>query len=354
MEPTHNYFTAAQSRATVAAYTITHATSANTYINYASAVAIDGIGKYTYSAYIDNTSDANIRLGIRCLKVDGTWTSFSYSSYITAGTAGWASVTVDYSDGDVHAGTTLYARLAFNKARNTITTNPSIGTMMIERNDHRTEWILGGTSRAGDVCHDTSGYCNDGTINGATMLSQVSPRYKYCAVFDGTNAINAGTTAKMARDFTIAIWARCDTVQGRIWSSIQAGGTGIDVSSGWRARAYIDGGYKNLTSYKPDTLWHHYCMTYDGATLKYYIDGALHASSAQTLDVTYNATAPTWIGAEATTSATAHDGTNLFAGEMSDWRVYAIALSADEILELYNTSMSIDASGNVSARVLSQ
>jgi len=39
---------------------------------------------------------------------------------------------------------------------------------------------------------------------------------------------------------------------------------------------------------------------------------------------------------------------------LSDLRIYATALTPNQIKELYNTSMSIDASGNVHARELNE
>ena len=94
-------------------------------------------------------------------------------------------------------------------------------------------------------------------------------------------------------------------------------------------------------------------MTYNGAVVCYYIDGVLYASSNQTLPVTYNATAPVGSGAEATTSSTAYDAAvALFLGQMSDFRIYATALDANDVKELYETSMEIDSNGNILPRIL--
>jgi hypothetical protein len=41
-----------------------------------------------------------------------------------------------------------------------------------------------------------------------------------------------------------------------------------------------------------------------------------------------------------------------FEGNLSDVRIYATALTPEQIKELYNTSMSIDNNGNIHAREL--
>jgi len=43
---------------------------------------------------------------------------------------------------------------------------------------------------------------------------------------------------------------------------------------------------------------------------------------------------------------------NYYNGQMSDFRIYATALTAMQVKELYNTSMSVDSSGNIHAREL--
>ena len=44
--------------------------------------------------------------------------------------------------------------------------------------------------------------------------------------------------------------------------------------------------------------------------------------------------------------------TDKLIGSLSDLRIYGVALTDDQIKELYNTSMSVDSNGNVYAREL--
>jgi len=103
--------------------------------------------------------------------------------------------------------------------------------------------------------------------------------------------------------------------------------------------------------------WHMFTGTFDGINKKLYIDGVLKASvntlqNGTTLTektpLFYNKTNGIFIGAEATSSATT-GSSPYFTGSMSDFRIYATALTADDILTLYKTSGIIDNKGNIYA-----
>ena len=85
--------------------------------------------------------------------------------------------------------------------------------------------------------------------------------------------------------------------------------------------------------------WHHYCITYDGTTERFYVDGVQTASIAQTgalkdwkyLYISYSR---------------AGGVVRMCRGAVSDFRVYCTALSADDVKELYDTAASVDNNGN--------
>jgi hypothetical protein len=87
-----------------------------------------------------------------------------------------------------------------------------------------------------------------------------------------------------------------------------------------------------------DGNWHMLTATYDGASIKRYIDGEIVSSMTQTVSGTLNgANAKFLFG---------HYGpnTSYYAKDMylSDARIYATALTPAAIQELYHTSASID------------
>jgi hypothetical protein len=67
-------------------------------------------------------------------------------------------------------------------------------------------------------------------------------------------------------------------------------------------------------------------------------------SAGTSNNIGYNGSNVVWIGAEATGSNTT--ASNGMAGLFSDFRIYATALSADDILELYHTGAKIDNKAN--------
>jgi hypothetical protein len=102
----------------------------------------------------------------------------------------------------------------------------------------------------------------------------------------------------------------------------------------------------NCTSTKlTDGSWHMCTMTYDGTTIKRYVDAVMEKSTAAT-------------GSLITSSyfILGHYGSNTsyYSKEAytSDVRIYTTALTEFQVKELYNTSMSVDSNGNIYAREL--
>jgi hypothetical protein len=74
--------------------------------------------------------------------------------------------------------------------------------------------------------------------------------------------------------------------------------------------------------------WHHLVVTYDGATLRIYLDGSLSNSRASTTGVT-NTPAGFYIGGDALDEAP-------LSGSIADVAVYTSALSATQVAAHFN------------------
>ena len=210
------------------------------------------------------------------------------------------------------------------------------------------------------VVYDCSGFNNNGVVAvGQITTNSDSPRYTSSIQFNGSSAINAGQNAKITDSLSICWWGYMDNWgnYGRAASCTESGGWNFEpISNKMSFTALISNSYRNLL----DTVdlaslsagWHHWCGTYDQSNLKLYRDGSLISTMAVSgTSVTYNTTNSIIIGGEAT-----NDGitTPYFTGKMSDFRIYATALSESDIKDLYSTSAVVCDNGTVMAYSLEE
>ena len=197
--------------------------------------------------------------------------------------------------------------------------------------------------------YDCSGYEYNGTVLGALTVSNDTLRYDYSSVFDGdTSGIlieNLNISNVINTALTYSFWIKPDGENGArsvYFGSYSGASFSIEKTTTNKLRLWWNGSH-DLTStlYITDGQWQHIAITKNGTTeIKIYLNGVL----TQTLTNTYNnVTFPTTyrIGRDIRTGATSYKGL------MSDFRIYATALSAEDVLELYNTAASVDNKGNV-------
>jgi len=218
----------------------------------------------------------------------------------------------------------------------------------------------------GLICHckldnlnfvDSSGYGNRGTWNGSTaaVLNASSSRNSNSIqVADGLNGY-----------LTIPIYLNKDAVTMSVWlkSTSSATGTGtyhmpfeingqnyeMSITSGGQLRnGFVISGTRyadtaSNASVISDKKWHMITATYDGTTIKRYVDGTLYSTreisgtlsgGAQTIYIGRYGTSPTYGSIDICES---------------DLRLYCTALSADDIKTLYQASEKIDKDGNLYA-----
>ena len=230
-------------------------------------------------------------------------------------------------------------------------------------------YYIGGTQlELGDTLHaytegsytlnkiyDCSGYNHDGSITGTLSLSENSPRYKYSTFFNGSGYIKTLPGELSWTNFeqlTIAAWMKPTVTPSNYTGSI---GIGHDSSNGhklfaisnYAGKFYLNmtnGSYVNINSgYTcPLNEWHHYAVTLNGVTLNMYVDGVVVKTT--TIDfgtATVHSNPQFQVGVDL-------PGTDeKYTGYYSDVRIYATALSAEDILELYNTATFVDNCGNL-------
>jgi hypothetical protein len=208
-----------------------------------------------------------------------------------------------------------------------------------------------------DVIEDSSGYGHHGSTLNEVEIASDPARYESCThLVAGNSMINCGRGGMVTDSITVNIWLKASGWNNPV-SCTEGGGWNFEANNGYfRFPVYIQSvGYKYMNTTKHTTAqiannqWHMLTGVYDrlGQKIHVYVDGEIDstANTGSSNPIAYHASNVVWIGGEATGSSTA--GSNGMAGYFSDFRIYATALSADDILELYHTSAKIDNLGGV-------
>jgi glucose/arabinose dehydrogenase len=182
---------------------------------------------------------------------------------------------------------------------------------------------------SGSNVDDSSGNANHGTLSNAT---RTSGRYGSALSFNGTNArvnVPDSNSLDLTTGMTLEAWVFPTAFGG--WRDVVYKGQNdlyYLMSSSSQASMPASGGTwasNNLygTSVLPLNSWSHLATTYDGTTMRLFVDGAQVSSRAQTGSV-LTSTGQLTIGGDALYG-------QYFAGKIDDVRVYNRALSASEL-----------------------
>jgi len=195
---------------------------------------------------------------------------------------------------------------------------------------------------SGTVVNDVSGNGNNGTISGATWTT--SGKYGNALSFNGTNArvnVNNAPSLQLTSGMTLEAWVYPTTVNSAWRDVIYKGNDnyyleGTSTNSSHPVAGAILGGVY-AEAYGPTALtantWAHLAATYDGATVRLYVNGVQVSSHAQTGAIA-TSTNPLQIGGDSLYG-------QYFAGRIDEVRVYNRALSVAEIQTDMNTPLII-------------
>src|SRR5919197_1558180 len=187
---------------------------------------------------------------------------------------------------------------------------------------------------SGTSVADLSGNNNAGTTSGAVATD--GGKYGGALSFDGVNdwiTVNDSNSLDLTTGMTLMAWVNPTALAGS-WRTVifKEGGAGSIDYSLYAAEStnkpvgqvYVDGEQNALgtTSLAPST-WTHLAVTYDGATLKLYVNGVVAGSKSVSGAIT------------PTTGAPRIGGNNIwsewFQGVIDEVRVYNRALTQAEI-----------------------
>ena len=197
---------------------------------------------------------------------------------------------------------------------------------------------------SGTTAVDSSGNGHDGTVTGNPAW-QSSAKIAGGLDFettDGVDRIDVGTFDLSGSGVSIAAWIRWENGFSDSRIVIKSNSNngadqlwGMTVTSNGRVdfRIRVGGTFVQLDSADGATTsgqWHHVAGTYDGTTMRLYIDGTEVASTAHKVGgaVDQDASAPVALG-------DSPQGSRTFDGVMDDVRIYDRALSEKDIATLH-------------------
>jgi len=180
----------------------------------------------------------------------------------------------------------------------------------------------------GTTVGDASGNGNVGTISGATWTTQ--GRFGKALVFDGTGArvtIADSPSLRLTTGMTLEAWVKPSTVSSGWRDVIYKGNdsyfleatssnSGVPGAGGTFGEAYG-------TAPLPVDTWSHLTVTYDGATLRLYVNGTQVSTVARSGSIA-TSSYPLEIGGDGIYG-------QYFAGVIDEVRIYNRALSASEV-----------------------
>jgi len=177
----------------------------------------------------------------------------------------------------------------------------------------------------------------------SNVTFNASGKYGACGVFNGSNSyINVPNLAGFTNyNFTMSFWFNSTSTAAQYFMDFRNPiymEFGYDVGSGaynntysfiiYTGSQYAIHSSANLR----DGNWHHIAVTYDGVTLKMYIDNGTPVTSTIN-DNTQFAGSGNTIGASTT-------GTAVFDGSMDQVRIFNTALTSTQIDDLYTNEIA--------------
>ena len=216
--------------------------------------------------------------------------------------------------------------------------------IQLEENNHVTGY---GENMHSNIIYDSSGYNNNGNIIGDLTIDISNSRYSYSTIFNGTSRIMANSLP--AETKTLTCWAKTTKNKSTSQQIVADSNSALTISFyqgtiiGVFGTTRSTGSKSTLGSEYKENDWNFFAVvkTSEDGKRDIYCNGI---KLTPTSNDYWGAATGFFIGAR-----NASQG-NPFYGEISDVRAYVTALTAEQILELYNTSATIDNKGNIYAR----
>lgn len=304
---------------------------------------------FTFCFKVTAPADRGISAGVQYYTDNDHRTSVINSNTIPAGTTGYTYLTSTISSSQRDY---TQMELLINNVDPSLTTSATcyVSEVKLERGSVRTPWSPDASSSqftSDYSIKDCSGYqVPIGTTGTVPSVTGDSPRYGMSASFDGAVAclwpipdpINSST-----QEFTISVWFKTTTTSGNqcIWNGRTTIGAAVAIfliGSGIR----VDDSNQTTSESVSTNTWYHLAVTWkSGGNKVIYLNGEQKTTVAAGTLSKSNANAS--IGRSSYGDSL--QSVNYFSGQMSDFRIYATALTAAQVKELYDAPISVANTG---------
>lgn len=198
--------------------------------------------------------------------------------------------------------------------------------------------------KTGDTVYDNSGRGNSGTVTNATWKSATDCQVGSCLEFDGDgDYIDNGVLGDLKNNFSFSMWMNPALGNSASFPIAYQNG-GDSTSLQFRIEyaqstpdimqfgMYINGATTELTAQQAliPGSWNHVVGTYDGSTMKLYIDGSLDNSKSQTGIPVYS-NSRLVLGARYTGSYNTE-----WAGFIDEVKIFDYALTPRQVAQEYS------------------
>lgn len=204
-----------------------------------------------------------------------------------------------------------------------------------------------------NVVYDCSGYKHDGTLS-VVSYDQETPRYSVAMKFpENASTVTVSpcfSSGQTINEMSVSVWFKTNTLNSTAPNMFSLGENSFfraRISNATGVWYYIRVGTTQCSSTYAcktvtDNLWHLFTITFNNGVVCVYIDGVQVGTTNHSSTATYltcSNVGTTWHLAGYTANS------ENFIGSLSDFRVYATALTAQQVLELYQTPISLAYNG---------
>ena len=197
--------------------------------------------------------------------------------------------------------------------------------------------------------YDISGYCNNGTRTGTFSWTSDTPKYEVSTEFqNGTTATISPIFSSTTRhkQLTFATWVKRSSDDANYHYYWNNGGVKLGIRAYNNVNNYYlvawthatDSTYEDhgwVSTVMPKDTWIHVVWVFDSGVWKQYVNGVLNGTRNDSSYGTYvYGDVGSILG-------------NSWIGNLSDFRIYATALSADDVKSLYQNCATIGPDGTI-------